>query len=64
LYERAEPSRFVAILLSDPQPQTDAELDLIRDDVLPELIGSPAAVGMTMGDVLFDDLSMCPRYNA
>lgn len=64
LYERAEPSRFEAILLSDPQPQTDAELDFIRDDVLPELIGSPAAFGMTMGDVLFDDLSMFPRLNA
>ncbi|MEM1230368.1 MAG: calcineurin-like phosphoesterase family protein, partial [Pseudomonadota bacterium] len=64
LIERLEPARFEAILLSDPQPQTDRELDYIRDDVVAELIGSNAAFGMTMGDILFDDLSMFPRYNA
>ncbi|MEQ8859994.1 MAG: calcineurin-like phosphoesterase family protein [Pseudomonadales bacterium] len=64
LLRRDEPTRFEALLLSDTQPQTDAELDFIRDDLLPELIGSEAKFGMTMGDVLFDDLSMFPRYNA
>jgi hypothetical protein len=64
LRRRDEPTRFEAILLSDPQPQTSAELDYIRDDVLPELIGSEARFGMTMGDVLFDDLSLFPRFNA
>ena len=29
-----------------------------------ELIGTEAAFGMTMGDILFDDLSMFPRYNS
>ncbi len=62
---RAEvPRRFEAILISDPQPQTEAELDYIRDDVLPELLEIQAQFGMTMGDILFDDLSMFPRYNA
>ena len=59
-----EPQRFEAILISDPQPQTDAELDYIREDVLPELLDIQARFGMTMGDILFDDLSMFPRYNA
>jgi hypothetical protein len=64
LIERKEPQQFEAILLSDPQPQTQRELDYIRDDVIAELIGTDAAFGMTMGDILYDDLSMFPRYNA
>ncbi len=64
LIERSEDSRFEAILFADTQPQTDRELDYIRDDVVAELIGTDAAFGMTMGDILFDDLSMFPRYNA
>ena len=58
------PRRFEAILISDPQPQTDSELDYIRDDLLPELLDIQARFGMTMGDILFDDLSMFSRYNA
>ncbi|MGF1613104.1 MAG: calcineurin-like phosphoesterase C-terminal domain-containing protein [Gammaproteobacteria bacterium] len=64
LVKRDEPSRFNVIWLADPQPQTDAELGYIRDDVITELIGTDAAFGMTMGDIMFDDLSLLPRYNA
>jgi hypothetical protein len=32
--------------------------------VLPELMVTDAAFGMTLGDILFDDLSLFPRYNA
>ena len=63
LHRQEEPARFEAILFADPQPQTEAELDYIRDGVVRELIGTDAAFGMTMGDILFDDLSMFPRYN-
>ena len=58
----AEPDSYSAVLLSDTQPQTQAELDYVRDDVIAELIGTDARFGMTMGDILFDDLSMFPRY--
>jgi hypothetical protein len=61
---RPEEDSFEALLFADTQPQTNRELDYIRDDVVSELIGTPAAFGMTMGDILFDDLSMFPRYNA
>ena len=64
LVQRAEPDQFEAILFADTQPMTDRELDYIRDDVVAELVGTDAAFGMTMGDILFDDLSMFPRYNA
>lgn len=64
LIERKESQQFEAILFADPQPQSQRELDYIRDDVIAELIGTDAAFGMTMGDILYDDLSMFPRYNA
>lgn len=64
LYEQHEPSSFEAILFADTQPQTEQELDYIRDSVVNELIGTSAAFGMTMGDILFDDLSMFPRFNS
>ena len=64
LIERPEKKKFEALLFADTQPQTTRELDYIRDDVVSELVGSDAAFGMTMGDIMFDDLSMLPRYNA
>ena len=64
LVERPEEKKFEAILFADTQPQTSRELDYIRDDVVAELIGTDAVFGMTMGDIMFDDLSLFPRYNA
>ena len=63
LTRQGEPSTFDAILFADPQPQTEAELDFIRDDVIAELLGTDARFGMTLGDILFDDLALFPRYN-
>ena len=58
-----EPPKFDVILLTDPQPESTAEIDFIRDDVVAGLIGSDAAFGITCGDLMFDDLSMYPRFN-
>jgi 3',5'-cyclic AMP phosphodiesterase CpdA len=58
-----EPRQFDVILFTDPQPESPAEVDFIRDDVVTALIGSQAAFGMTTGDLMFDDLSLYPRYN-
>ena len=59
-----EPSRFDVVLLTDPQPESVAELEYVRDDVVAGLIGVPAAFGITAGDLMFDDLSLYGRYNA
>ncbi len=58
-----EPDTFAAVLFADTQPQTFKELEYIRDDVVGELVGVDAAFGITAGDILFDDMSMFPRYN-
>ncbi len=59
----AEPQRFDVLLFTDPQPETTAELEFIRDDVVAGLVGADAAFGITCGDLMFDDLSMYHRYN-
>ncbi|MDH3641910.1 MAG: calcineurin-like phosphoesterase family protein [Gammaproteobacteria bacterium] len=63
LLRHDEPNSFEALLFADTQPQTEVELDFIRDDVIAELIGTNASFGMTMGDILFDDMSLFPRFN-
>jgi hypothetical protein len=63
LTRRPESDRFSVIWFADPQPQTATEVDFIRDDVISELIGVDAAFGITAGDIMFDDLSLFPRYN-
>jgi 3',5'-cyclic AMP phosphodiesterase CpdA len=62
LRRRDEGDTFRAVLLADTQPQTEAELDYVRDDVLAELLDVEADVGLTLGDIMFDDLSLLPRY--
>jgi hypothetical protein len=59
-----EPESFRAILWADPQPQTSAEVDFVREDVASSLIGVDARFGITLGDIMYDDLSLLPRYNA
>ena len=57
-----EPTRFEVILFTDPQPQTDAELDFVRDTAIARVVGTQAALGLTLGDIAFDDLAAYPRY--
>jgi hypothetical protein len=58
-----EPASFEVVLFTDTQPESDAEVSFIRDAVVNRLVGTKAAFGLTMGDVMFDDLSLYGRYN-
>lgn len=58
-----EPQAFDVILFTDPQPESGVELDFVRDTAIANVIGTKAAFGMTTGDIMFDDLSLYPRYN-
>jgi len=64
LRRQDEPKSFEVVLFTDPQPETDVEVDFIREDVLAPLRGTRARFGMTLGDLMFDDLSLYGRYNA
>src|SRR5690348_10493827 len=63
LRRRDEPERFNAILFTDPQPESLAEIGYIRDDVVAGTAGVDAAFGITHGGVMFDDLAHYERYN-
>jgi hypothetical protein len=62
LRRQEEPQKFDVVLFTDPQPESDVEVDFIRDDLINGVIGTKAAFGITAGDIMFDDLSLYPRY--
>lgn len=64
LYKTAPTDTFDVIVFTDPQPLSHDEVNYIRDDVVAELVDVEAAFGMTLGDIMYDDLSLFPRYNA
>ncbi len=64
LHRKKEPENYRMIWISDPQTRTNEELDFFRDRFIHELAGSKAAFGITTGDIMFDDLSLFPRYSA
>ena len=59
-----EPEKFRAIFFGDPQPRNQDQVDYIAHDVLPELIGTDAKFGVTLGDIMFDNLSLFEPSNA
>jgi hypothetical protein len=63
LTRQPEPAAFRMIAFADPQPESSQEVDYIRDDVLNELMGTRAAFGVTLGDIVSDHLWLYGRYN-
>ncbi|MDA1233080.1 MAG: calcineurin-like phosphoesterase C-terminal domain-containing protein [Planctomycetota bacterium] len=63
LYRVEEPAAFDVIFFGDPQPRDQAEIDYIAHDVVEDLVGVDAAFGVTLGDILFDDLNLFDSLN-
>ncbi|MEO7719362.1 MAG: calcineurin-like phosphoesterase C-terminal domain-containing protein [Capsulimonas sp.] len=59
-----EPSKFRMVLFGDPQPRDQKEVDYIAHDVVEDLIGVDAAFGLSLGDIMFDDLSLYESLNS
>lgn len=64
LYPQEEPDKFQALFFGDTQARNQKELDYMAHDVIEELIGHEARFGVTLGDILFDDLSIYDNHNA
>lgn len=64
LYKQDEPDKFQAIFFGDPQSRDQKELDYMARDVIEELLGSKAKFGVTLGDILFDNLALYDNHNA
>ncbi len=58
LYPQREPDTFKALMFGDPQPRDQKEIDYVTHDVVEELIGTDASLGVTLGDIMFDNLSL------
>lgn len=56
LTKQEEPDRFRTIIFGDTQPRNQEEIDFIAHDVVAELINSEEAFGVTLGDIVFDNL--------
>ncbi len=63
LYSRDEPETFQVILFGDTQSRDATEIGYMNRTTIHELIGSSAAFGVTLGDILFDDLSLYDYHN-
>ncbi|WP_193312975.1 calcineurin-like phosphoesterase C-terminal domain-containing protein [Georgenia subflava] len=55
---------FDALVFADPQTRTSGEISELRQDLVAELVGSDAAFGLTVGDVVNDPLHLFPEHNA
>ncbi len=63
LVPQKESDDFRVLLFGDTQARNEKELEFMERDVIPELIGVKAAFGVTLGDVVFDDLSIYGSHN-
>lgn len=65
LRAQREPDTFQAIFFGDTQPRDLREVDYFRHDIVDDLIGQTnAQFGVTLGDIVFNDLSIMEPHNA
>lgn len=62
LRSRQEPDKFTVLVWADPQVGARS-LKLLQRDVIPESIGIDAAFGVTLGDIVWDDLEVFEPLN-
>lgn len=56
---------FDVLVFGDPQPKSLADVDYYRRDIVEPLLGRQhAQTGLSLGDIVHDDLSLYPAVNA
>jgi hypothetical protein len=66
LLQQQEPDQFKVILFGDTQPRNKQEVDFMAHDIIPQIKADNvhgAAFGITLGDVVFDDLNVYGPHN-
>jgi len=67
LQKQKEDPKFRMVLFGDPQPRNQTEIDYIAHDVVEQVARDVAAVdakfGLSLGDEMFDDLSLYNSLN-
>lgn len=65
LRRQREPDAFEAIFFGDTQPRDLREVDYFKQDIVAEVAGrTRAKFGVTLGDIVFDNLDVMPAHNA
>ena len=62
LFKTEEPDTFKVVIMGDPQPRNDEQIDYLRDDIVAELADTDAQFAVALGDIMFDNLSLFDRY--
>jgi hypothetical protein len=63
---RDEPDKFRALIFGDTQPRDIAEVEYMAHDVIAQVIDNnahDASFGVTLGDIVFDDLDVMKPHN-
>lgn len=66
LHRQDEPDKFRAIMFGDPQPRNVTEVEYMTHDVIEQIVAEhahDAAFGVTLGDIVFDDLDVMEPHN-
>ncbi|MEW4568780.1 calcineurin-like phosphoesterase family protein [Tautonia sp. JC769] len=65
LHPQAEPEVFRALFFGDTQPRDVKEVEYIAHDIIEPILaeGTDASFGVTLGDIVFDDLSVMQPLN-
>lgn len=64
LTKSPEPDEFKVIMMGDPQPYNRRQVRYYANDCIAELIDTDAALGMSLGDIVGDKLSLFEHVNA
>lgn len=63
LYPHKEPDRFRVIVFGDTQPNSIQDINYLAHDVVEEVIGTEAAFGFTLGDLVNNGLNLFEPLN-
>lgn len=58
LYEQPEPDIFKVLVFGDTQPRNMREIEWLAHDVIEEVIGTDAVFGLSLGDLVGDNLNL------
>ena len=58
LIEQSEPDTFKALVFGDTQPRSMREIEWLAHDVIEEVIGTDAVFGLSLGDLVGDNLNL------
>jgi hypothetical protein len=58
LYKNEEPNNIKVLVFGDTQVRDNKEISYLQQDIIDDLIGTDADFGITLGDVVYDDLDI------